>query len=265
METNKERQELQQNFKDMANDYNCIDEQTIISSTGVELCCLKAAMNYRNTATELQNLLYKSSGVVNVTQDGRVLINSIDNLKLAYTILEEIKHYYNHNKTADETLIINRAKEWTNTLQNQRHTPKEYARFVLDRFNKEYNHRQLDEAINKRLKEWAARKEKQPNTLNDERAAKPQLPEELATPEALKYWENAKREQLIKENYSFIGTNYERAEFAYCFSEKLCIKNKWKYFQQLWDCKAMAVDYLQAHNFGYIKDDFVKRLNKVFR
>ena len=111
------------------------------------------------------------------------------------------------------------------------------------------------------------------DTLNDERAderaagglqaAKPQLPEALATPEALEYWEKAKGEQLIKEDYSFNGTNYERAEFADMFSARLGIRHKWKYFQQLWNCKGMATDYLQGHN-TYITADFDKMLNKVF-
>jgi len=69
------------------------------------------------------------------------------------------------------------------------------------------------------------------------RGAAVELPAELATEAALKYWKKAQAAGWVKDDYSFNGTRYQAAYFAQVMGEKLELKNnrKWVPFKKLWN------------------------------
>lgn len=248
----------------------CIDGCTDISFVSVELACTCMKMNYERTKEYLDALLTKHKGIVLISSNGDILINTIDERKLATDIVKKVIDYFGEpqNKpqnTNREKLIVAEAEEWLKGIQDNQPTPQQYVDFVNERFKSDYKPNRLSTEIKERFAQWMAEKREQPDTLNDEQAGHIQLPDELATEQALKYWERAKEQGLINADYSFIGTIYERAYFADEFSNKLGIKAKWKYFQILWNCKNMAQDHYELSNYyGLIKLDFEKKIEKVF-
>lgn len=95
------------------------------------------------------------------------------------------------------------------------------------------------------------------NTISPKRQeAPPQLPPELSTPEAMKYWKKAQEAGLIDDKFQFTGENEaESALFAECFSERLKIKHKWKHFQTIWNVNDLAQIRNKTKNDCILKID----------
>lgn len=156
----------------LPNASKCFDERTKINSVSLQLCCAKIAKNYRQTKEQLNALLSQSKGSAQITLQGDIIINTIDNKRLASEIVKEVKHYFGelqnkpHN-TNDETLILTEAEEWQNDIQQTQYTPKQYAEFVDERFKRDYNLEQLPQEVKEQLAKWVSTKSEQPDTLNE--------------------------------------------------------------------------------------------------
>lgn len=157
----------------LPNASKCFDERTKINSVSLQLCCAKIAKNYRQTKEQLNALLSQSKGSAQITLQGDIIINTIDNKRLASEIVKEVKHHFGEpqNKlqnTDDKTLILTEAEEWKNDIKQTQYTPKQYAEFVDERFKRDYNLEQLPQEVKEQFAQWVNTKgEQQPDTLND--------------------------------------------------------------------------------------------------
>lgn len=69
------------------------------------------------------------------------------------------------------------------------------------------------------------------------------MPAELLTAEAKVFWQKLRKEGFVVEDGYTLAegvSNNQAAYIADCMSEKFKIKNKWKFFQQLWGIQNMA-------------------------
>ena len=70
-----------------------------------------------------------------------------------------------------------------------------------------------------------------------------ELPEVLATPEAMELWRKAQRAGYVDEHYQPLLSRTQAALLADAMAERLGIKEKWKVFEGLWNRKYMRSDY----------------------
>lgn len=161
--------------------FECIDEQTNISSLSFELCCKRMAANYECTAHQLDVILEDRKGAISPTLGGKILINTGDDKRLAVAIVREVKHYFGNPKnkpknTADEALIIDMANDWFEGIKRNttKTTPQEYVDLVAKKTREKYTidaesrangefTKSFDEII-KAVEQWAETKRKQPKT-----------------------------------------------------------------------------------------------------
>ena len=161
--------------------FECIDEQTNISSLSFELCCKRMAANYECTAHQLDVILEDRKGAISPTLGGKILINTVDDKRLAVAIVREVKHYFGNPKnkpknTADEALIIDMANDWFEGIKRNttKTTPQEYVDLVAKKTREKYTidaesrangefTKSFDEII-KAVEQWAETKRKQPKT-----------------------------------------------------------------------------------------------------
>ena len=84
------------------------------------------------------------------------------------------------------------------------------------------------------------------------------LPDELATPEAMIYWQKAMKAGWVDENYQTKLSLTKSALFASHMAIRLGIKDKWKYFEILWKRKNMRSNYntaiLQKESSEFLDD-----------
>lgn len=79
------------------------------------------------------------------------------------------------------------------------------------------------------------------------------FPAELDTDEARAIFQKAVYKGFMNEDFSFIGTNYQKAYFAERAAEALNLKYKWKPFETLWNCKHLAQTRRESmERFGYV-------------
>ena len=69
------------------------------------------------------------------------------------------------------------------------------------------------------------------------------LPEVLATDEAMTLWKKAQAAGWIDANYQPLISRTQSALLADAIAEKLGIRQKWKTFETLWNRKNMRSDY----------------------
>ena len=88
------------------------------------------------------------------------------------------------------------------------------------------------------------------------------LPEVLATEEALALWEKARAAGYVDDNYQPLISRTQAALLADAMAERLGIKEKWKVFEGLWHRKYMYHDYYRAMEQQQSLDfqDTLKRL-----
>ena len=72
------------------------------------------------------------------------------------------------------------------------------------------------------------------------------LPEVLATDEALTLWKKAQAAGWVDANYQPLISRTQAALLADAMAERLGIREKWKTFEALWNRKNMYRDYYQA-------------------
>jgi hypothetical protein len=90
-----------------------------------------------------------------------------------------------------------------------------------------------------------------------------ELPEELATDEAMALWEKAQQAGYVDEHYQPLLSRTQAALLADAMAERLGIKEKWKVFEGLWHRKYMRSDYnLALTRKGSL--DFQDELKRLF-
>ena len=89
-----------------------------------------------------------------------------------------------------------------------------------------------------------------------------ELPEVLATDEAMALWRKAQAAGWIDDNYQPLLSRTQAALLADAMAERLGIKEKWKVFEGLWNRKYMRSDYNLAltQQQTYEFQDELKRL-----
>lgn len=75
-----------------------------------------------------------------------------------------------------------------------------------------------------------------------------ELPEALATPQAMLLWQKAQQAGYVDEHYQPLLSRTQAALLAHYMAKKLEIKDKWKTFEVLWDRRNMYRDYYDAMN-----------------
>ena len=75
-----------------------------------------------------------------------------------------------------------------------------------------------------------------------------ELPDALATEEAMKLWEKVREAGLVDEDFQPTISRTQAALLAHYMAKKLDIKDKWKTFETLWNRRNMYRDYYDAMN-----------------
>ena len=89
------------------------------------------------------------------------------------------------------------------------------------------------------------------------------LPEVLATDEAMTLWKKAQAAGWVDANYQPLISRTQSALLADAIAEKLGIRQKWKTFETLWNRKYMRSDYnLALTRKGSL--DFQDELKQLF-
>ena len=99
-------------------------------------------------------------------------------------------------------------------------------------------------------------------TGEGERPRDGELPEVLATDEAMILWQKAQQAGYIDDHYQPLLSRTQSALLADAMAERLGIKEKWKVFEGLWNRKNMYRDYYKALNLqqSLAFQDEIKRL-----
>ena len=92
----------------------------------------------------------------------------------------------------------------------------------------------------------------------------PELPEPLATPEAMVLWQKAQQAGYVNEHFQPLLSRTLSAILAFEMAKRLDIRNKWKLFGALWNRQNMRGDYNDALNQRQTLD-FQDSLKKTFR
>ena len=74
------------------------------------------------------------------------------------------------------------------------------------------------------------------------------LPEVLATDEAMALWRKTQQAGYVDEHYQPLLSRTQAALLAHYMAKKLEIKDKWKTFEMLWNRRNMYRDYYDAMN-----------------
>lgn len=85
----------------------------------------------------------------------------------------------------------------------------------------------------------------QPNLL---RGVGEELPEVLATPEAMILWQKVQQAGYVDDHFQPLISRTQSALLADVMAERLDIKEKWKVFEALWNRKNMYKDLYYALN-----------------
>ena len=83
-------------------------------------------------------------------------------------------------------------------------------------------------------------------TGEGERPRDGELPEVLATDEAMILWQKAQQAGYVDDRYQPLLSRTQSALLADAMAERLGIKEKWKVFGELWHRKNMYNDYYRA-------------------
>ena len=89
------------------------------------------------------------------------------------------------------------------------------------------------------------------------------LPDELATDEAMALWEKAQQAGFVDEHYQPLLSRTQAALLADAMAERLGIKEKWKVFEGLWHRRNMYRDYYDAMNQDQTYS-FLDKLKQLF-
>ena len=95
---------------------------------------------------------------------------------------------------------------------------------------------------------FGADKSQKPKPASSSTSEPPQLPEPLATDEAMVLWRKAQQAEWVDENFQPKISRTKAAMMAHVMATKLGIRNKWKVFETFWHRQNMYQDYYDAVN-----------------
>lgn len=87
-----------------------------------------------------------------------------------------------------------------------------------------------------------------PDVPTKDRSASTELPEPLATPEAMALWRKAQQAGYVNEHFQPLLSRTQAAMLAYEMTKLLGIRHKWRIFEMFWNRKNMRGDYNDALN-----------------
>ena len=87
-----------------------------------------------------------------------------------------------------------------------------------------------------------------PDVPTKDRSPSTELPEPLATPEAMTLWRKAQQAGYVNEHFQPLLSRTQSALLADAMAKRLGIKEKWKVFESLWNRNNMYRDYYKALN-----------------
>ena len=110
---------------------------------------------------------------------------------------------------------------------------------------------------------FGADKSQKPKPASSSTSEPPQLPEPLATDEAMVLWRKAQQAGWVDENFQPKISRTKAAMMAHVMATKLGIRNKWKVFETFWHRQNMYQDYYDAVNQQQ-SIEFGDRLTSIF-
>lgn len=87
-----------------------------------------------------------------------------------------------------------------------------------------------------------------PDVPTKDRSPSTELPEPLATPEAMALWRKAQQAGYVNEHFQPLLSRTQAAMLAYEMTKLLGIRHKWRIFEAFWNRKNMRGDYNDALN-----------------
>lgn len=87
-----------------------------------------------------------------------------------------------------------------------------------------------------------------PDVPTQDRSTSTELPEPLATPEAMALWRKAQQAGYVNEHFQPLLSRTQAAMLAYEMTKLLGIRHKWRIFEAFWNRKNMRGDYNDALN-----------------
>ena len=87
-----------------------------------------------------------------------------------------------------------------------------------------------------------------PDVPTKDRLTSTELPEPLATPEAMALWQKAQQAGYVNEHFQPLLSRTQAAMLAYEMTKLLGIRHKWRIFEAFWNRKNMRGDYNDALN-----------------
>lgn len=87
-----------------------------------------------------------------------------------------------------------------------------------------------------------------PDVPTKDRSTSTELPEPLATPEAMALWRKAQQAGYVNEHFQPLLSRTQAAMLAYEMTKLLGIRHKWRIFEAFWNRKNMRGDYNDALN-----------------
>ena len=91
----------------------------------------------------------------------------------------------------------------------------------------------------------------------------PELPEPLATPEAMVLWQKAQLAGYVNDHFQPLLSRTLSAILAFEMAKRLAIKDKWKIFEAFWNRRNMYRDYYTSLNQNQSLE-FREKLKAVF-
>ena len=143
----------------------------------------------------------------------------------------------NNNDLIDQ---INRLLEWLHQSDGQ-HIGSHITLIKVERGAQYFNH--VGSQVFNTDKSNVSAKDHSPTLEPPEL---PELPEPLATPEAMALWQKAQQAGYVNEHFQPLLSRTLAALLADAMAERLGIKEKWKVFEGLWHRKYMRSDYSLA-------------------
>ena len=101
------------------------------------------------------------------------------------------------------------------------------------------------------------------STRLEHRCEPPELPEPLATPEAMVLWQKAQQAGYVNEHFQPLLSRTLSAILAFEMAKRLAIKDKWKIFEAFWNRRNMYRDYYTSLNQNQSLE-FREKLKAVF-
>lgn len=102
-----------------------------------------------------------------------------------------------------------------------------------------------------------------PDVPTKDRSTSTELPEPLATPEAMALWRKAQQAGYVNEHFQPLLSRTLSAILAFEMAKRLVIKDKWKTFETFWNRRNMYRDYYTSLNQNQSLE-FREKLKAVF-